>query len=640
MVRAIRRLPDYRRWPIVLRCGLAVIFVLFAALLRMMMPVMGLPYLLFVPPLMVIGFMLGFGPGVLATFIITLVSAFAFVGEPYSFDLTREQWVATGLFLVVDLVIVAVCVALRQSLDQFQALARQLEQRVEERTRERDQIWQASPDLLCTRTLDGRFISLNPAWERLLGWTTADLRWRPFTDFVHPDDLERTREGFASLTVDSPALGFENRYRHRDGSYRWLSWNSALRDGKVYSTGRDITALKEQSDVLRQTEELLRHSQKMEAVGQLTGGLAHDFNNLLTGITGSLQLVQTRLAQGRGEDVDRYIQTALTAASRAASLTHRLLAFSRRQTLDPRPTRANELIEGMLDLIERTVGPQVALRTRLPEDVWIARCDPHQLESALLNLCINARDAMPDGGELTITATNLPLDESGARREGLRPGDYIAVAVTDTGTGMPPEVAARAFDPFFTTKPTGMGTGLGLSMIYGFAQQSGGKAQIHSVDGHGTTVRLLLPRHLGPIEADPEPAREEPSAASVSGHTVLVVDDEPLVRLLILEVLGELGYATLEAADGASGLEILQSDAPIDLMITDVGLPGGMNGRQLADAARQVRPALKVLYITGYAESTAIGEQDLGPDRHLMTKPFSMDALAARIEAIVLGREG
>ncbi|XQR88139.1 response regulator [Stutzerimonas urumqiensis] len=629
-----RRLPDYRRIPLATRLAGATAVVAIAALARLAFPVMGLPYLMFIPVLMAVGFMLGFWPGFFATVLATVTACYLFVGEPYSFQLTAEQWTAGVLFLLVTGGIVALCAALRRSLGQLHKVASSLEQRIEERTRERDQIWQASPDLLCTRTPDGHFVSLNPAWVRVLGWSKDDLRRQPFHHFVHPDDRDATLAAFRSLQEGEAVQGFENRLCHRDGSYRWLSWNSVRRGELIYSTVRDVSAIKEQAETLRQTEGLLRHSQKMEAVGQLTGGLAHDFNNLLTGITGSLELAQTRLGQGRVEDVDRYLNTALTAATRAAALTHRLLAFSRRQTLDPRPVDANTLITDMLDLIERTVGPSILLRTTLAPDLWPTRCDFHQLESSLLNLCINARDAMPDGGELTITSANRQLDEAAAKRAVLMPGDYVEIAVADTGTGMTAEVAARAFDPFFTTKPMGLGTGLGLSMIYGFAQQSDGQALIESQPGKGTRVRILLPRHLGPVEPQGE-AGQAGERRTSAGHRVLVVDDEPLIRMLILDVLGELGYEALEAADGAGALKVLRSDAPIDLLISDVGLPGGMNGRQLADAARELRPGLKVLFITGYAESMAVGNHALAPDMHLMIKPFPMDALAARIEAIV-----
>jgi len=381
----------------------------------------------------------------------------------------------------------------------------------------------------------------------------------------------------------------------------------------------------------KQAEEALRQSQKMEAVGQLTGGIAHDFNNLLTGIIGSLDLLQVRLRQGRTAEIDRYVAAAQGASKRAAALTHRLLAFSRRQTLDPKQTDVNRLVIGMEELIRRSVGPQITLEVVTAGGLWSTLVDSSQLESALLNLCINARDAMPEGGRITIETANKWLDERAARERDLPPGQYLSLCVTDTGTGMPPDVIARAFDPFFTTKPIGQGTGLGLSMVYGFVRQSGGQVRIYSEVGHGSTLCLYLPRHYG--NAAESVAADVPvtSIPARSGKTVLVVDDEPSVRMLVTEVLEELGYISVEASDGPAGLRMLQSDMRIDLLITDVGLPGGINGRQLADAARTTRPDLRVLFITGYAENAIIGNGQLEPNMGVLTKPFVMETLARRI---------
>ena len=393
----------------------------------------------------------------------------------------------------------------------------------------------------------------------------------------------------------------------------------------------------ERTAELMAAEEALRQSQKMEAVGQLTGGIAHDFNNLLAGIIGSLELLERRISEGRLGGVERYITAAQSAARRAAALTQRLLAFSRRQTLDPRPTDLNRLIAGMEDLLRRTVGPSVTMEVVQAGGLWPTRVDPSQLENALLNLCINARDAMsPAGGRLTIETANKWLDAHHARERELPPGQYVSLCVTDTGTGMSPEVIARAFDPFFTTKPVGQGTGLGLSMIYGFVRQSGGQVRIYSEVGHGTTMCVYLPRHHGEAE---EEAVAAPGAADAAGdgQTVLVIDDEPTVRMLIVEVLEERGYLAIEAADGPSGLRILQSDTRIDLLITDVGLPGGLNGRQVADAARTTRPELKVLFITGYAENAVVGNGHLDPGMEVITKPFVMADLATKIRELVDG---
>jgi PAS domain S-box-containing protein len=382
------------------------------------------------------------------------------------------------------------------------------------------------------------------------------------------------------------------------------------------------------------TEEALRQSQKMEAVGQLTGGLAHDFNNLLTGISGSLEMIQLRLAQDRGADVDRYIDAAQRAARRAAALTHRLLAFSRRQTLAPRPTDANALIMGMEELVRRTVGPAVLVETSLAPDLSSTLVDPSQLENALLNLCINARDAMPDGGNIIIETQDRVIDARGGRERDIDPGSYVCLSVSDTGTGMAPDTVAKAFEPFFTTKPTGSGTGLGLSMIYGFARQSGGQVRIHSSLGAGTTVVIYLPRDGQTPDGEEKRASLSTAPRSVGGETVLVVDDEESIRMLVTETLVDLGYATLEAEDGPSALKLLSADRHIDLLVTDVGLPG-MNGRQLADAARATRPSLQVLFITGYAENAVLNHGHLEPGMHVVTKPFAMEVLASRIKNLV-----
>ncbi len=387
---------------------------------------------------------------------------------------------------------------------------------------------------------------------------------------------------------------------------------------------------------LESAHEALRQAQKMEAVGQLTGGLAHDFNNLLAGISGSLELLQARISQGRINDLERYLTAAQGAAKRAAALTHRLLAFSRRQTLDPKPTDVNRLVAGLEELVRRTVGPEVAVEVVGTGGLWITLVDPNQLENALLNLCVNARDAMPGGGRLTIETANRWLDARGARERDLPPGQYVSLCVSDSGAGMTPDVIARAFDPFFTTKPIGMGTGLGLSMVYGFVRQSGGQARIYSEPGQGAMVCLYLPRHFGAAESAELPAELAGSPRAEQGETVLVVDDEPTVRMLVTEVLEDLGYTAIEAADGTAGLQVLQSDVRIDLLVTDVGLPG-MNGRQLADASRIGRPDLKVLFITGYAENAVLSHGHLDPGMHVLTKPFAIDVLASRIRELIAG---
>ena len=450
----------------------------------------------------------------------------------------------------------------------------------------------------------------------------------------------------------------EMRVRLADtGEVRWLARRGeAVREdlstelrhmGVVY----DITAskasevtLREMNDTLEarvreailereQAEEQLRQSQKMEAVGQLTGGIAHDFNNLLTGIVGSLDLMQTRINEGRTENLTRYSSLAMASAQRAAALTHRLLAFSRRQPLEAKAVDVNRLVGSMDDLLRRTLGERVRLEVVVAGGLWLTLCDPNQLENAILNLAINARDAMPDGGRLIVETANSFLDDAYAARElSVRAGQYVCISVTDTGTGMPPDVIEKAFDPFFTTKPIGQGTGLGLSMIYGFAKQSEGNVKIYSETGKGTSVKLYLPRYTGVVEEPDEAGGQAPRAEQ--GETVLVVEDDDTVRTLVVEVLGELGYGTREASDGLAGLRILETNARIDLLVTDVGLPG-LNGRQLADQARIGRPDLKVLFMTGYAENAAFGAGHLEPGMQMITKPFPVEGLASKIRSII-----
>ncbi len=532
--------------------------------------------------------------------------------------------------------------ALRQSEELYRKLADQLAelnatlaQRVEEKTRERDRIWNVSQDLLLVADRNGIWRTVNPAWTTTLGWSEAELLNHTSEWLEHPDDNGILRAKVRELGASETTVRFESRLRHKDGSYRWLSWMGVSDKDSNYAVARDVTAEKAAAERLKATEEALLQSQKMEAVGQLTGGIAHDFNNLLTGIVGSLDLLQTRLNQGRTDNVARYIHAAMTSANRAAALTHRLLAFARRQPLVPKVVDVNQLVVSLEDLLRRTIGETIDLEIISSDRLWCTLCDPNQLESALLNLAINARDAMPEGGRLIIATANARLDNATADTSALSPGDYICIGVTDTGTGMSAEVAARAFDPFFTTKPIGQGTGLGLSMIYGFARQSNGHATIDSRLGRGTSVKLYLPRHHGTIATEPASGIGA-SQHAATGETVLVVEDEPVVRSVILEMLGDQGYRTIEAADGAAGLHLLRTNTQIDLLVTDVGLPG-MNGRQLADLAREIRPDLKILFITGYAESVAIADGFLQPGMEMITKPFDLDHLSRRIRMMVSG---
>ena len=498
-----------------------------------------------------------------------------------------------------------------------------------------DSYFEHTPEGLAVLQLgqDGVFTfdTVNPAFRAMYGIGPEPLQGERLRRFTTPEVAEDIEQRLHDCLTSNQVLSYTAR-RPLDGQARIMDVVLApvpqTRPGGtryVFASTRDVTEAHLRDDQLRQ-------SQKMEAIGQLTGGVAHDFNNLLTGITGALELLQARIADGRTQDAPRYIAAAQGAARRAAALTHRLLAFSRQQTLDPQPTGLNRLVSGMEDLVRRTVGPAIAVEVVTAGGLWATLVDPNQLENALLNLCINARDAMPEGGRLVIETANRWLDDRAAAASDLPPGQYVSLCVSDSGTGMPPEIVARAFDPFFTTKPPGSGTGLGLSMTYGFVRQSGGQARIYSEPGQGTMVCLYLPRHMGAVPepeaaADPTP----PAAKSRTGRTVLVVDDDVTVRMLVRDVLIELGHGVLEAGDGPAALQVLQSNAPLDVLVTDVGLPGGLNGRQVAEAARAARPALPILFITGYAENAVLNHGHLDPGMRVLTKPFTMAALVRRI---------
>ena len=391
------------------------------------------------------------------------------------------------------------------------------------------------------------------------------------------------------------------------------------------------------TEALAEREEVelaLRQAQKMEAVGQLTGGLAHDFNNLLAGITGAFEMIGVRLAQGRVGDVEKYLAAGQGTARRAAALTHRLLAFSRRQTLTPKPVVVNRMLGDLSELVRRTVGPQINVETVAAAGLWPAMVDVNQLENALLNLCINARDAMPDGGTITIETANRWLDDRTARDHNLTAGQYVTICVSDTGTGIDKAMLDRVFDPFFTTKPIGQGTGLGLSMVYGFARQSNGHVRIYSEVGQGTMVCIYLPRHRGEEEQDIILPGDMPATVD-AGETVLIIDDEPSVRMLVSDALTDLGFRCLEAGDGPAGLRLLESEARIDLLVTDVGLPGGLNGRQVAEAARGLRADLRILFITGYAENAVLNHGHIEPGMEVLTKPFAVDDLRRRVATLL-----
>jgi len=503
-----------------------------------------------------------------------------------------------------------------------------LESQIEARIRERERNWRLAPVLMVIADSNGVLREINPAWTRTLGWTAEETIGHPLTQFLTPEDRAVGAATLEQLLRGAAPVECQLTLRAKGAEQRRIAWTTVPEGECVYGYGRDIT------DQLV-AEDRLRQAQKMEAVGQLTGGLAHDFNNLLAGITGCLELLQSRLLDGRHADAERYITAAQGDARRAAVLTNRLLAFSRRQTLAPKATNVNTLVAGMEELIRRSVGPGFSIDVALDPDIWMTLVDPHQLENALLNLTINARDAMAGGGRMTVVTSNQEVAAALAREHDLRPGQYVVLSVKDTGTGMTPEVLRRAFDPFFTTKPLGLGTGLGLSMIYGFSRQSGGHVRIESALGDGTSVYLYLPRYLGPAEVGGTDAPCSIRSAAEQSATVLVVDDEPTVRMLVVETLADLGFETIEAEDGAQGLKLLESRTSIDLLVTDVGLPGGLNGRQLADAGRVLHPAMRILFITGYAQESFTGLKEMAPGMQLLTKPFALEVLTERVERLM-----
>ncbi len=478
----------------------------------------------------------------------------------------------------------------------------------------------------------------NDAYAPLLGGKKALGRpfstvWSDAWDRVGPI-ARRALAGEASFFEDMPIA----LRRHGYPEQAWFTFSySPVRDeagavGGILCTVVETTD-KVQALALRQAEDALRQAQKMEAVGQLTGGLAHDFNNMLAGVAGHLELMKLRLKMGQTGGLDERIETALGATRRAASLTHRLLSFSRRQALDPRPTDVNAMVLSMADLAGHAAGPAIRLETELAPDAWTVFCDPKQLENALLNLANNARDAMPDGGTLRIETANVTLDATDASRHpGLQAGEHVLITVSDSGAGMTPDVVARAFDPFFTTKPLGQGTGLGLSMVYGFASQSHGHVRIQSAAGSGTVVRIMLPR-CEALARQPETCGAGDDGARGKGR-VMVVDDEDSIRAVMAELLEMHGYTVQQAADAHAALRQLQHGPAPDLLVTDIGLPGGMSGRQLADIMRSQLPQLPVLLVTGYAETTVMKHESLPAQMELLTKPFPMHALLAKVTAL------
>ena len=484
-------------------------------------------------------------------------------------------------------------------------------------------------------TAEGIFLEVNVAWTALLGWEVHDLLGQSISDFIHPDDKAAAEAKYVAI-FDSPLTDpYEYRMRGKDGDYRWFSWTAVFEHGRVYASGRDVNAEKERQAELEGAQEALRQSQKMDAIGQLTGGIAHDFNNLLQIISGNLDILKRSITD-ESPRLRRSIDNAAKGAERAAVLTQRLLAFSRRQPLAPKVIDPNKLVSSISEMLHRTLGETYQIETVTGSGLWRVEADPNQLEGALLNLAINARDAMPGGGKLTVETANTYLDRDYAKRHsGVTPGQFAVICVTDTGFGMDPDTAERAVEPFFTTKEVGKGTGLGLSMVYGFVKQSGGHLKIYSEPGEGTTVKIYLPRHQGPEEAvEAADHGDEPGAGD--GESILICEDDEDVRAYSAEVLRELGYRVIEAGDGESALRLLAAESGrVDLLFTDIVLPGGMTGAVVAERARAAQPRLKVLFTTGYARNAIVHHGRLDAGVELLSKPFSYADLAARVRDLL-----
>ncbi len=543
-------------------------------------------------------------------------------------NLVREWWptasaffgfaglAAFALFLIARTVVQG-AIALQESQERYRAL------------------YDFTPVPMHACDIDGRIIAASERWLELMGYTREEVIGRSIADFRTPEEAAAFRTGGWQKSVEAGGVrDLERTYIRKSGEVLDVLVSSRAeydREGRFRRMAVVVIDVTEK----KRMESTLRQVQKMEAVGQLTGGIAHDFNNLLTVIGGNLDMLKLKLQQSADPDLARLVEGALRGAKRASTLTQRLLAFSRRQPLDPKPINPNRLVSGMSDMLGRTLGEGIAIETVLAGGVWWLEADENQLENTLLNLAVNARDAMPGGGKLTIETANTFLDESyAAANEDVAPGQYVMIAVSDTGTGMSEEVIQKAFEPFFTTKTVGHGTGLGLSQVYGFLKQSGGHVKIYSEPGEGTTVKLYFPRLMAAEvpEAMPE---AQPVANAVSGKTILVVEDDDDVRGFAADVLGQLGHRVLTAADGSAALRLLEENPDVDLLFTDVGLPAPYNGREVAEQVQKQRPRIRVLFTTGYARNAIVHHGRLDADVDLIVKPYTQADLAAKIRDVL-----
>ncbi|WP_137174463.1 PAS domain S-box protein [Massilia sp. HP4] len=510
-----------------------------------------------------------------------------------------------------------------------------LEERVERRTAERDRMWRLSKDIMLVADLEGVLSAVNPAFTTILGWTEAEVLATPLLDLVHPDDRLPTVRQIEALRLGGQVYRFENRYRRKNGSWCNLSWTASPDDQYIHAVGRDISADLQQMDAMRRTEAALQQAQKMETIGKLTGGVAHDFNNLLQVIGGNLQLIARR-ADGLPE-IKKRVENAMNGVERGAKLASSLLSFARRQPLEPKAVKIGRLLGSMEDMMRRALGEEIDVEMVISGGLWTTEVDPAQLENAILNLAINARDAMDGAGRLTIEVANGALDAGYcAAHPEVAPGQYVLLAVSDTGSGMPQEVVDQAFEPFFSTKPEGKGTGLGLSMVYGLVKQSGGHVKIYSEVGEGTTVKIYLPRSL---QAE-DHAGEQLVQPATGGHeTVLVVEDDEQVRLTVVDMLTDLGYRVLRANDAAAALTVVDSGIHIDLLFTDVVMPGPLRSPELAKKARERLPNVAVLFTSGYTENAIVHGGRLDPGVELLGKPYTRDNLARKIRHVLANQQ-
>jgi len=506
---------------------------------------------------------------------------------------------------------------------------REVERRIEGDRAINQRLFDTSLDLIMVVDRHDNYLRVSPSSESIVGWRPDEMIGGNAASYVHPNDLEHTRDEMRLARRGKLTRNFDCRYVHKNGQVVPMAWTGVWSEFEEqhFFIGRDMTDR-------TAAEERLRRSERLEAVGQLTGGVAHDFNNILTVILGTVDILSERLA-GHA-DLAAIVEVIDEAAERGAEVTRQLLAFARKQPLQPRIVSVTELIRGSQELLRRALGEVIEIELKLGEDTWPAMADPSQLATALINLAINARDAMPEGGKLTIETGNTHIDEEYARANvEVQPGSYVLIAVSDTGAGVPASVLDKVFEPFFTTKESGRGTGLGLSMVYGFVKQSGGHVKMYSEEGYGTSVKIYLPRALREGE-QAEPAAQ-PAQIRTGSETILVVEDEALVRNYVLTQLASLGYRTHSASNGPEALALVEAGVAFDLLLTDVIMPGGMTGRTLANEILKRRPRVKVLFTSGYTENAIVHHGRLDPGVLLLAKPYRKADLARMVREALGG---